>query len=137
MEREEPSPRDRCPATEPANEPASESAGLLSSLEPQEKAQEQRDVDRLFEFLEKQYEDPGLAAYVEWKLHKAGLLSRLEKVGVLPIVENPNPYDPELEEEQHEKWWEEHLEEGEEFRRNFEKREEILRYLYVGALLGS
>jgi hypothetical protein len=66
-----------------------------------------------------------------------GLLSRLEQAGIVPTVENPNPYDPELDEDQHERWWEEHLPEAEKFDRAVDRRNEVLRYLYIGATIGS
>ena len=95
------------------------------------------DQTRLFEFIREQYRSPGLAVYFELVLSEAGLLSELEDAGVLPVVEDPNPYDPELEEEKSEQWWQEHPEVEEEFSRMFEKRDEVLRLLYVGALVGK
>ena len=93
--------------------------------------------DRLAEAirdLEKGY-DP--SARFEIQLMVEGLLSRLEQGGVLPIVENPNPFDPDLDEDQHERWWEEHPQEAEVFNRAIDKRNEVLRHLYIGAIIGS
>ena len=53
---------------------------------------EQGELDELLEFIKEQCEIPGLAAYSEWKLSKAGLLSGLEEAGVLPALENRNPF---------------------------------------------
>jgi len=70
------------------------------------------------------------------RLKDAGLLSELERSGWLPAVENPNPHDLQHEEQQHEQWWKDHPNEEEKFSRSFEQREERLKYLYLGALLG-
>jgi len=99
--------------------------------------QEQGDVDGLLEFVEQQYESPGVAAHFETLLEVEGFLSGLEDAGILPIVETANPFDPELEEELNQRWWKEHPEAAEEFHRNFEKRDEVLKLLCVGALLGG
>ena len=53
---------------------------------------EQGELDELLEFIEEQYESPGLAAYSEWKLSRAELLSGLEEAGVLLALENLNPF---------------------------------------------
>ncbi|MEW5957680.1 MAG: hypothetical protein AB1801_08155 [Chloroflexota bacterium] len=93
--------------------------------------------DRLAEAIrdiEKGY-DP--SARFETQLMLEGLLSRLEQAGILPTVENPNPYDPGLDIEQHDRWWEEHPQEAEKFDRLVDKRNEVLRHVYIGALIGS
>lgn len=77
------------------------------------------------------------SAHLETQLMLEGLLPRLEQAGILPIIENPNPYDPVINEAQHENWWEEHPYEGEIFERTVDKRNEVLRHLYIGALIGS
>lgn len=104
--------------------------------------QEQRNLERFDElvrylgerYFEKGY-DPGFR-FENW-LMLTGMLVKLEEAGIMPIVDNPNPFDTSAEElEQHEQWWKDHPVEAEEFARNCEKRNEILRYLYIGALLG-
>lgn len=66
-----------------------------------------------------------------------GLLSRLEQARILPLVENPNPYDPPQNMDEHDQWWEQHPEEAMKFDMQVDKRNEVLRCLYIGALIGS
>jgi len=73
--------------------------------------------------------------YFETQLRKSGLLSDLEQIGVIPIVENPNPYDPELDEGKNEKWALEHPIETETFEEAFEKKDKILRILLIGSII--
>jgi hypothetical protein len=98
--------------------------------------QAEADTDRLIEFLRREYKNAFLDVLLEVQLEKVRLLSVLESAGILPVVKNPNPFELELEEEQHEQWWKEHPAEEEEFSRNVENRDKILRYLYIGMTLG-
>lgn len=91
--------------------------------------------DKLSEFIQ-EYKNPEGRIVFERDLASSGWLMRLEQVGILPVLENPNPFDPEMEEQQHEQWWEEYPNEEEQYGRNVERREDILKYLYVGTLLG-
>jgi hypothetical protein len=60
----------------------------------------------------------------------------LEEAEILPKTpENPNPFDVEFAEEQHELWWEEHPEEANAFSQIIDERERILDLLYLGARL--
>lgn len=93
--------------------------------------------DRILEYLQKVGGHPAhYSLYFELKLYGAELLSRLEEAGIVPTAEDPNPFPHELEEKQHEKWWGEHPKEREMFIKNCERREDALRYLFVGAVLG-
>jgi hypothetical protein len=74
--------------------------------------------------------------HFEAQLAKADLLSSLEDVGILCVVQSPNPFDPIQEEEMHEQWWVEHPQLGEEFVRELEEYDVIIRHLYMGAMLG-
>jgi hypothetical protein len=73
----------------------------------------------------------------ETQLMLEGLLDRLEQAGIVPIAENPNPCDPDVHEDEHERWWVEHPQEADEFERDVDRRNEILRCLYIGAVIGS
>ncbi|MBI4130796.1 hypothetical protein HY468_05745 [Candidatus Roizmanbacteria bacterium] len=73
------------------------------------------------------------AYFIEVELGR--LLPALEETGIVPVVESPNPYNPEVDKEKFEQWITEHQKEMDEFRRNLEKHEEILTYLYFGATL--
>lgn len=69
-----------------------------------------------------------------FELGTTGLLSALEAAGVVPpLPENPNPFDAELQEEQHTQWWDIHPEQGEAFSRGIEVREKVHNLLYLGA----
>lgn len=68
-------------------------------------------------------------------LDKAGLLTALEEIGVLPAIEIPNPYHQEHEAEQNEQWWTDHPTESEQFVAAFDERDTILRYLLMGAII--
>lgn len=92
-------------------------------------------LDRLNDFL-REYTSPADRIAFQGVLASSGWLTRLEQAGVLPIVKNLNPFDPDREEQQHEQWWKEHSTEGEKFMRTIDNREKIIGYLYIGALLG-
>jgi hypothetical protein len=84
-------------------------------------------------------------AMFESVLDRRGVLSRLEEVGVLPVVINPNPYveeyeqqetlDAILDDERITRWGDEHPADAEQFGMGLERREETTKYLYLGALL--
>lgn len=76
------------------------------------------------------------ATHFEFVLARKGLLSQLEETGIVPVVLNPNPYDPDIEEDKCAQWWEDHAEEGEEFRDGLKKRQDVLKNLFIGAVLG-
>ena len=96
------------------------------------------DSTKLFEYLKKVHSRPSYySAFFELELHRTGLISQLEADGVVPIVNNPNPYDPETTEEQHEQWWDEHPEEGAKFSAKIDHRELTLLNLYIGSILGK
>ena len=71
----------------------------------------------------------------EADLEKLGLASEFEVLGVLPIIKNPNPYDPEMEEDFHEQWWRENPEKEEKFCQVIWERKNGLRLLLIGSLL--
>jgi hypothetical protein len=104
-----------------------------SEQEPIPDTQDER-LAKAIRDLEKGY-DP--SARFETQLMLEGLLDRLEEAKIVPIVENPNPYDPDVDEDKHERWWEEHREEAEDFERSVDRRSETLRHLYIGAIIGS
>lgn len=65
------------------------------------------------------------------------LLSALEEAGIVPSEpQNPNPFDPEVDEKSHEVWWSQHPEEGEKYSQGLEEQEKALQYIYYGAVLG-
>lgn len=79
---------------------------------------------------------PLITMLFESDLEQLGLISELENLGVLTTVENPNPYNPESDEIHHEQWWEEHKTEMTSFRESIELRENALKYLFIGSILG-
>ena len=76
-------------------------------------------------------------ARLETQLLLTGLLPRLEQAGIVPVIESPNPYEFGDDAVKHEQWWENHPAEVEQFLEGVEKRDEVFRILYVGALIGS
>ena len=89
-----------------------------------------------FEHLDRGYDRTRRATGFELQLAAAKLLPGLEEAGILPVPENPNPYDPELEEELNNQWSDAHPDEMSEFFQTIEKRDEVLEHLHAGALLG-
>lgn len=77
-----------------------------------------------------------LSFYAEVRFQQAGLIGVLEDSGILPSEENPNPHDIRREPVEHERWWSEHPEAGDAFDQDIRVREERLRLLYIGTLLG-
>jgi hypothetical protein len=75
----------------------------------------------------------------EWfilSMESSGLASVLEAEGIItPEPKNPNPIDPDNNEKQHELWWKEHSQEGEEFIRKNEERSHDLEMIAWGAML--
>lgn len=82
-------------------------------------------------------EDTTARTYFELvALGTTNLLSALEKSDVLPYApENPNPFNVELDEAQHEHWWSLHPEEAKNFTELNHKRKETLDVLYLGTNL--
>ena|SRR5258708_38301749 len=90
----------------------------------------------ILDYLSKVQQEPTYSLYFEVMLNKVGLLPELESAGIVPVVTNPNPFNVESEEEQHEQWWNDHPEVGEKFSNEVETRELRLRELFMGAVLG-
>jgi hypothetical protein len=59
----------------------------------------------------------------------------MEKSGLLPSDYYPNPHDPVEDQEQHDKWWAEHLEEAEQYSLNTNARYQRVYYMFIGAVL--
>lgn len=77
-----------------------------------------------------------LPAFVDMCLGVSGVIDRLDEVGgILPSENNPNPYHCEDEEELHNKWWEEHPVEGDDFCERIEKRDDVIKYAYYALVV--
>ena len=74
---------------------------------------------------------------VEVALSKVGVLQDLEEIGLVPVLENPNPFDIDTDEAAHENWWENHPAEAEQFERAYHLRERVLNAIYAGTVLGN
>jgi hypothetical protein len=92
--------------------------------------------ERLTRFLQEHYADPMLPVYAEMRFYWAGLTSVLEQTGILEAEENPNPIDLRTNPTAHEQWWVDHPEVSAAFDVALRAREERIRLLYIGALLG-
>lgn len=92
--------------------------------------------EKILGILQEVQDTPAYAGVFEGDLDHLGLLSALEELGIMPVVENPNPFNVESDEDQHDQWWKQHPEEAGEFHRDFERREDVLKHLYFGAILG-
>ena len=77
-----------------------------------------------------------LGGNFEFNLLEAGILEKLTSSGVIPTVEDPNPYDPENEEHLHNQWWDEHPQETQEWIEINRQRSKIVQALYIGSLIG-
>ena len=92
--------------------------------------------EKILGVLQEVQQTPAYADIFEFDLERLGLLSEMEELGIVPVAENPNPFSVESDEDRHEQWWKQHPVEAEEFHRRSENREEILKHLYFGAILG-
>ncbi len=75
--------------------------------------------------------------YFEIRLDELGLTTGLEEMGVLPVVHDLNPFDPELQQDAHTQWAEGHPKESKLFRQQIANRDQALRYIFIGAILGN
>lgn len=101
-------------------------------------SRERPEVDRqqLVDFLSRVQKDPNYSLYFETQLDKAGLLAPLEEAGILPVAANPNPLDPVEQEKAHDEWAQRHKAEMERFIRQYERRNEVIGHLVLGAIIG-
>ena len=103
---------------------------------PREEALDVRsDPDTLIDLFRQEYRGAGHLAFAK-ELEATGLFDELEEAGVLPTMPDPNPLDDEIEVAQPEQWLEKHSDEQDELVQTLEQRDQALRYLYVGAILG-
>lgn len=93
-------------------------------------------LERLAERIETLSRYPLLDVYVETRLRRVGFLPVLERSGILPVADDPNPHSEEMQPEEYQAWWEAHRSEEEEWDEQLMLREKILRSLWIGALLG-
>lgn len=96
----------------------------------------QLDPERLVPFLKTEFTFPAIDTYIEARFERVGLLSILEQAGVLPQLEDPNPYDLEHETAAYEQWWAQHPDEQDVFIARLEERQLLLKYLHIGAIVG-
>ena len=94
-------------------------------------------AETLSHILEDVERNPEALLLFEIRLALAGLMPRLEQARIVPAIEDPNPYDAIDEIEAHEKWWLNHPEASQTFLQLIEKRNEVLRIMYVGACIGA
>ena len=71
----------------------------------------------------------------ESMLERTGLQYKLEEKGVLLRSINPNPYNCEAEEDLHEQWWNKHLEAYEQYSKDVQYNEQMLKHMCLGALI--
>ena len=94
------------------------------------------DPEQFVPFLRTEFTFPAIDTYVEARFARLGLVPILEEAGVLPRVEDPNPYDLAEETAAYEQYWAEHPDEHDAFFARIEERRQMLRYLHIGAILG-
>lgn len=80
---------------------------------------------------------PASSIFFEAQLEASGLLPHLEHLGIVPNVEQPNPYDPDTDLAQSEQWWGLHPEERARFAHNFRTQQARMLQLFVGATLAA
>ena len=71
----------------------------------------------------------------EARLQRAGLLNQLEEQGILPKVVNPNPHNPNMETEEHDRWWRNNPAAAQAYRQCVLEREDKLHLLNLGGKL--
>lgn len=69
-------------------------------------------------------------------LRRTGMLANLEASGLVPTVENRNPFDPITQTSEHDRWWLDHPSERRQFRQSVEGRQKALRQIHAGVALG-
>ncbi len=138
-ERQSDSPRQtqlRQPLPEPDLPPQASRSGLDGvTREGALGVRSEPQPDTLIDLFGQEYHGAGHLAIAE-ELEATGLFDELEQAGVLPTTPDPNPFDDELEGAQPEQWWEEHPEKRDELLRTLGQRDQALRHLYIGAILG-
>lgn len=85
--------------------------------------------------LRREQEEPATLLHFEAQLAREGLLEELERTGILPTIENPNPHDPSRRTHDHDSWWRDHPDERKAFRESVRKREQALRQIQAGSML--
>jgi hypothetical protein len=90
----------------------------------------------LWDYLEPARNNVSVLRRFEKKLERDGLLSQLEASGILPLAQNPNPFNPQLEPKKYGFWWWDEEGRIEEFRRNVWRRLNALSKLFTGAVIG-
>lgn len=83
------------------------------------------------------FQHPAMDVYIEAKLAQNGILSILEDAGIVPVVSNPNQFDPTTQQDLHDSWWREHEEAASQFQAKLVQREQALKQVYMGMLLSS
>lgn len=83
------------------------------------------------------FQHPAMDVYIEAKLAQNGILSILEDAGIVPVVSNPNQFDPTTQQALHDNWWREHDEAASQFQAELVQREQALKQVYMGMLLSS
>lgn len=91
--------------------------------------------DRVAEFLRWVYDHPHTDIAAELELERYNLLIPLEETGVVPKLEDPNPYDPDTQTDAYEQWWSDHPSDVQKFEAAFIRRDQALRDLWLGVVL--
>lgn len=86
-------------------------------------------------FLRHEFNFPAIDLYIERKFAEAGFLTVLEDAGVLPVVADPNPFDPTHDETAYDLWWAAHPAEFDVYDQQSAERRTILKHLHIGALV--
>jgi hypothetical protein len=94
------------------------------------------DPEQIIPFLQREFTFPAIDTYIEARFEQVGVLPILEQAGILPPLTDLNPYHPEEEAASYEQWWAEHPTEQEVYNEQFHMRQQLLKYLHIGALVG-
>jgi hypothetical protein len=93
------------------------------------------DADKVMSVIKREIDDDGRLLLFEIQLEQKGMLSKLEEIGLISQVSNPNPFDPNAEAIEHDNWWMQHPEDEASFGNSLEERRKALRQIYTGALV--
>ena len=91
---------------------------------------------KLKRFVE-EYSTPGRLIMLEAFLASSGVLPVLEDLEALPVVNSPNPHHPEGERQEHEAWWNENIEERDNYHATHLARTNGFMLLQLGNLMGD
>ena len=94
-------------------------------------------VKELKPVLKREIVSPCCDLFIEAHLAKYGILRLLEAMNLIPVVENPNPFDSEKQLRAHDAWWRQHSDEAAAYCSAIEARRQALLRVNEGLIRAS